>query len=202
LRKVWEWKLENKLNMPERGPEKFNENQKKEAGSDEKESLIDERTSLFESEIGEGVEIRPFAVIRNSEIGNGCAIYENAVVKKSKIGERSIVNCGSYLENVEIREDVLIGPNCSIVGAGHEFSEKSIAKEGTVKFITIGKNSWLGAGCKVVPGIVIGEGCVIGMGSVVNKNVPDHHIFIGIPGHSKCMPISEWKAKYKKSEQI
>jgi acetyltransferase-like isoleucine patch superfamily enzyme len=47
--------------------------------------------------------------------------------------------------------------------------------------IEICEDAWLGAGCIIFPGIRIGCGAVVGAGAVVNKDVPDCTIVIGIP---------------------
>lgn len=47
--------------------------------------------------------------------------------------------------------------------------------------VTIGRYSFLGAGVKVLPGVTIGQGCVIGAGSVVTKDIPDYSLAVGLP---------------------
>ena len=45
----------------------------------------------------------------------------------------------------------------------------------------IGKNVWLGEGVIVMPGVTIGDGCVIGAHSIVNKDIPAACIAVGSP---------------------
>lgn len=47
--------------------------------------------------------------------------------------------------------------------------------------VKIGKNSFLGAGCIILPGTVIGDNCIIGAGAVVKGYVPDGAIMVGNP---------------------
>lgn len=47
--------------------------------------------------------------------------------------------------------------------------------------VKIGKNCWLGEGVIVMPGVTIGDGCVIGAHSIVNTNIPAASIAIGSP---------------------
>ena len=47
--------------------------------------------------------------------------------------------------------------------------------------VKIGKNCWLGEGVIVMPGVTIGDGCVIGAHSVVNKDIPAACIAVGSP---------------------
>lgn len=47
--------------------------------------------------------------------------------------------------------------------------------------VKIGNNCWLGEGVIVMPGVTIGDGCVIGAHSIVNRNIPDACIAVGSP---------------------
>ena len=49
------------------------------------------------------------------------------------------------------------------------------------KPVKIGKYSFIAGGCYIMPGVTIGKGCVIGVNSVVTKNVPDYAIMAGSP---------------------
>jgi acetyltransferase-like isoleucine patch superfamily enzyme len=48
--------------------------------------------------------------------------------------------------------------------------------------IRIGAYSYIGAGAVVLPGVQIGRGCLIGAGTIVTADVPDHSIVVGQPG--------------------
>lgn len=50
--------------------------------------------------------------------------------------------------------------------------------------VKIGKNCWLGEGVIVMPGVTIGDGCVIGAHSVVNKDIPPASIAVGSPART------------------
>jgi len=47
--------------------------------------------------------------------------------------------------------------------------------------ISIGANTWIGEGVIIMPGVTIGEGCVVGAHSIVNKSIPDYSIAVGTP---------------------
>lgn len=49
------------------------------------------------------------------------------------------------------------------------------------KDIEIGTGTWIGANSTILPGVRIGEGCVIAAGSMVNKDVPDNCLVGGVP---------------------
>ena len=47
--------------------------------------------------------------------------------------------------------------------------------------VIIGNNCWIGEGVVIMPGVEIGEGCVIGAHSIVNKSIPPKTIAVGAP---------------------
>ncbi len=47
--------------------------------------------------------------------------------------------------------------------------------------VNIGRNTWIGARTTILPGIKIGDYCVIGAGSVVTKDIPNYAIAVGMP---------------------
>ena len=47
--------------------------------------------------------------------------------------------------------------------------------------ITIGDNVWLGARVIVLPGVTIGENSVVGVGSVVTRDIPPSSLAVGVP---------------------
>jgi acetyltransferase-like isoleucine patch superfamily enzyme len=47
--------------------------------------------------------------------------------------------------------------------------------------VTIGNDVWLGANCVVLPGVKIGDGAIIGAGSIVVSDVPEYVVAAGVP---------------------
>lgn len=92
----------------------------------------------------------------------------------------TILDCAK----VVIGNDVLIGPNVSILTAGHpvHFEPRIVGVEYAFP-ITIGDNVWIGGGAILNPGVSIGENSVIGSGSVVTKDIPANCIAVGNPCH-------------------
>ena len=84
--------------------------------------------------------------------------------------------------NITIGENVLIGPNVTIITTNHPKNPKERA-EGIIeiKDVTIGNNVWIGAGVIILPGVIIGDNSIIGAGSVVTKDIPANVIAYGNP---------------------
>ncbi len=90
---------------------------------------------------------------------------------------------------IEIGDGTLIAANVMIITANHDISKKGLdafyaLKTGAVK---IGSECWLGVGVIVLPGVSVGDGSVVGAGSVVTKDLPPGMICVGVP----AKPIKE-----------
>lgn len=87
-----------------------------------------------------------------------------------------------YRGELEIGDNVSIGPRCTLVLSSHPnaSSLKKIVVPRSSK-IVIGDNAWLGAGCIILPGVTIGANAVVGAGAVVTKDVPEWTIVAGVP---------------------
>lgn len=158
---------------------------------------IDLSSRVINSVIGNGTEVREYTTIHDSNIGVGCKIYERVSIKKSTIGTRTAINSGTYIEFTDIDGDVLVGPNCSLVGVFHELTIEGAKREDSWRKTKIGKNVWIGANCVILPGVKIEEGAIIGAGTIVTKNIPPFYICIGIPPNQTKMSLKEWLRSYE-----
>lgn len=98
-------------------------------------------------------------------------------------------------KNVFIGRNVLIDPgynwlvsigNDSVLSYGtivlaHDGSLRNYTGYTRVGKVSIGSNTFIGAGSIIMPGVSIGDNAVIGAGSVVTKNVPDNSVAVGNP---------------------
>jgi acetyltransferase-like isoleucine patch superfamily enzyme len=83
-----------------------------------------------------------------------------------------------------IGRSTMIGAHTIIVPANHGWTrldEPMNVQPLTMKGIAIGEDVWIGAGCKILDGVHIGNGTVIGAGSVVTKDIDAHLIAFGVP---------------------
>lgn len=86
------------------------------------------------------------------------------------------------VNEVHIGNDVMIGPNTIITTVGHPISPKGRRnKLAVTKPVTIGNDVWIGGNVTILPGVTIGNNVVIGAGAVVNKNIPDNSLAVGVP---------------------
>lgn len=102
-----------------------------------------------------------------------------------RVGENSMLgeNCRVY-SGVDIGNDLLMGPDVKIYTKNHTIKNRDIPinlQGEDFKAVKIGNDVWIGANVIILPGVSIGNGAVIGAGSVVTKSVPDYQIVCGNP---------------------
>ena len=99
------------------------------------------------------------------------------------LGERNVINVGCMLRARHYRittgNDVSIGPEAALLTLGHDPQSPDFSDKGGD--ITIGDHVWIGYRAIILPGITIGEGAVVGAGSVVTKDVEPFTIVAGNP---------------------
>lgn len=102
-----------------------------------------------------------------------------------EIGENFYANVNCVIldgAKVTFGDNVFIAPNCGFYTAGHplDVEQRNRGLE-YARPITVGNNVWIGAQVSVLPGVTIGDNCVIGAGSVVNRDIPSNSLAVGNP---------------------
>ncbi len=105
--------------------------------------------------------------------------------KDITIGNHSGLGIGCRVAGpLSIGDDVMMAPNVTIVTQNHETSDLSIPmrlQTAPKHKVTIGNDVWIGANVIILPGITIGNGCIIAGGAVVTHDVPDYAVVGGNP---------------------
>jgi len=102
----------------------------------------------------------------------------------TRVGRNVFVNqnCTFYdLGGLDIGDDVMIGPNVSLITSGHPIEPSQRRASVVAKPIVIGRNVWIAAGAIVIGGVTIGENAVVAAGSVVTRDVPPNSLVGGNP---------------------
>ena len=88
-------------------------------------------------------------------------------------------NCG---KNTTVGKGVFINTGCHFQDQGGITLGDPEKRSTTYPApIVTGKNVWIGSSVTVVPGVHIGDGAIIGAGSVVTKDIPPYTIAAGVP---------------------
>lgn len=101
-----------------------------------------------------------------------------------RVGRRVFINqnCTFYdLAPISIGDDVMIGPNVSLITSGHPVSPSQRRAFLIGKPIDIARNVWIAAGATIMGGVAVGENSVVAAGAVVTKDVPPDTLVGGNP---------------------
>lgn len=119
-------------------------------------------------------------------MGHGCGVQLHCRFLHGPgvgLGERCVINQGCLLDGrrfaIRVGNDVSIGPEAAILTLGHDPRSDDFADRGGT--VSIGNHVWIGYRAIVLPGVSIGEGAVVGAGSVVSRDVPPFSIVAGNP---------------------
>lgn len=85
---------------------------------------------------------------------------------------------------VDIGNHVNLAQGITVTALNHNFSDtnKRIDEQGvSTNPVTIEDDVWVGANVVILPGVTIGEHCVVAAGAVVTKDVPPHSLVAGVP---------------------
>ncbi|WP_433767110.1 acyltransferase [Pseudomonas putida] len=133
--------------------------------------------------IGDGSRIWHFVhVCSGASIGKGCSLGQNVFVgNKVVIGDDvKIQNNVSVYDNVTIERGVFCGP--SMVFTNVYNPRSLIERKNEYRSTLVRQGATLGANCTIVCGVTIGAFAFVGAGAVVNKDVPDYALIVGVPG--------------------
>ena len=134
------------------------------------------------AQIGAGSRIWHFVhICSGAVIGKGCSFGQNVFVGNQVIiGDNcKIQNNVSVYDNVTLEEGVFCGP--SMVFTNVYNPRSLIERKNEYRDTLIRKGATLGANCTIVCGSTVGRYAFIGAGAVVNKDVPDYALMVGVP---------------------
>jgi len=138
--------------------------------------------------------IHPFArVSPRVKFGKGCVVGKARLI--TYYGGRIIVGKNTTIleaceffahrsTHIQIGDDCMLAKRTIIMTRNHVFDDpnQKIVNQGTKdKDVRIGSDVWTGLDTKILPGVKIGDGCVIGTGAVVTKDIPPKCVAVGVP---------------------
>lgn len=130
---------------------------------------------LIGVKIGKNLKTFPVTTIENP---GGVSIGDNVWIGKNI----SLYGCNG----IKIGNDVIIAKDVSLISGNHKYSDKTKKinnqnMELGKSPITIGNDVWIGEKAIILKSVNIGEGCVVGAGAVVTKDVPPFSVVAGNP---------------------
>ncbi len=126
----------------------------------------------------------------NFKFGHNSYFSDHRLIE---VGDNVFMGIDTFIStNVSLRigNDVMFGPRVTIIGGDHNFYTpgkpmRQVKKGGKNFPISIENDVWIGSNVTILKGVTIGEGCVIGAGSLVVKSLPPYSVCVGSP----CKPI-------------
>ncbi|MCJ8291434.1 MAG: N-acetyltransferase [Crocinitomicaceae bacterium] len=146
-----------------------------------KNNHIHPLSDVQSSSIGEGTAIWQFCVIlAGAKIGDNCNICSHVFIENEvTVGNDVTIKNGVQLwDGVVISDRVFIGPNVTFTNDLYPRSKQYPEKFGSIE---IHEGASIGANSTLIAGIEIGKHALIGAGSLVNKNIPNHSVWVGNP---------------------
>ena len=122
--------------------------------------------------LGEYSVIESFVCINN-------AVGDVIIGDHTRIGLHNTI-----IGPVEIGNNVNLAQGITVTALNHNFSDtnKRIDEQGvSTNLVTIEDDVWVGANAVILPGVTIGEHCVVAAGAIVTKDVPPHSLVAGVP---------------------
>jgi UDP-2-acetamido-3-amino-2,3-dideoxy-glucuronate N-acetyltransferase len=120
-------------------------------------------------------------VCAGARIGRGCSLGQNVYVgNRVVIGDNvKIQNNVSVYDNVTLEDDCFCGP--SMVFTNVYNPRSAVSRKDEYRNTLVRRGATLGANCTIVCGITIGAHAFVGAGAVVNRDVPDFALMLGVP---------------------
>lgn len=133
-----------------------------------------------------------YVLIRNivKECGDNVSIHPNVYlydIDKISIGNNVSIHSMCYIDGegeLFIGDNVSIAHNTSILTTNHDWTDRDIPIKYNKQIyskVCINSDVWIGCGCRILPGVVIGTRSIIAAGAVVVKNVDSNSIVGGVP---------------------
>ncbi len=133
--------------------------------------------------IGIGTKIWHFChIMKNASIGSHCILGQNCFVADGVVigNGVKVQNNVSLYSGVVIDNEVFIGPSAVFTNVNRP--RAFIEQKNNFLTTNVGQGATIGANATIVCGNSIGKFAFIGAGSVVNRNIPDYAMVVGVPG--------------------
>ena len=126
---------------------------------------------------------------RLGSVGEGCYFIffsKFFIPKNIHLGKNVFINQQCILaadEKIIIGDNTSIGFRCMLITSNYELYPDPTTNRRPRYFepITIGKNVWIGSGAIILPGVTIGDGCVVAAGAVVTKDIAEYTLVGEVP---------------------
>ena len=134
------------------------------------------------AEVGAGTRIWHFShIMPGARIGERCNLGQNVFVAADVVvGDNvKIQNNVSLYTGVVLEDDVFCGPSCVFTNVRNPRSQ--VVRRHLYERTLVRRGASIGANATIVCGVTIGRYAFVGAGAVVNRDVPDYALMLGVP---------------------
>jgi UDP-2-acetamido-3-amino-2,3-dideoxy-glucuronate N-acetyltransferase len=134
------------------------------------------------AQIGEGTRVWHWVhICAGAKVGARCSLGQNVYVgNRVVIGDNvKIQNNVSVYDEVTLEDDVFCGP--SMVFTNVYNPRSAVSRKDEYRKTRVRRGATLGANSTIVCGVTVGEYAFVGAGAVVNRDVPDFALMLGVP---------------------
>lgn len=134
------------------------------------------------AQIGEGCRIWHWVhICSGARIGRACSFGQNVFVGNDVVigNNVKVQNNVSVYDAVTLEDDVFCGP--SMVFTNVYNPRSAVIRKDEYRRTLIRRGATLGANSTIVCGVTVGEYAFVGAGAVVNHDVPDYALMVGVP---------------------
>ena len=136
------------------------------------------------AQIGEGCRIWHWVhICAGARIGRACSFGQNVFVGNAAVigNNVKVQNNVSIYDAVTLEDDVFCGP--SMVFTNVYNPRSAVIRKDEYRRTLVRRGATLGANSTIVCGVTIGEYAFVGAGAVVNHDVPDYALMVGVPAY-------------------
>jgi UDP-2-acetamido-3-amino-2,3-dideoxy-glucuronate N-acetyltransferase len=134
------------------------------------------------AQLGEGCRVWHFVhICAGARIGRECSFGQNVFVgNQAIIGNNvKVQNNVSVYDGVSLEDDVFCGPSAVFTNVYNPRS--AVVRKHEYRRTLVQRGATLGANCTIVCGVTIGRYAFVGAGAVVQRDVPDFALMVGVP---------------------
>ncbi len=157
-----------------------------EVSSGERDALL--RRIAPDVKLGKGVRVYAFVNLYGCEIGEDTSIGTFVEIQKgARVGARCKIQSHSFIcEGVTIEDEVFVGHNVNFINDQypHAVTQNGRVQQDqdwTVLPTRVCRRASIGTGSVILGRVTIGEGAIVGAGSVVTRDVPPETVVAGVP---------------------
>lgn len=117
--------------------------------------------------------IEPGLIVGGTKIHIGEDVYINRLVILDEVGQ------------ISIGDHTMIGPRVTILTSNHSIVDEYRPGPSYGMPVDIGSGCWIGASATILPGVTVGDGCVVAAGAVVTTDCEPNGLYAGVPAVRK-----------------